>query len=95
MSTHGDDSGAAEIAAIEAAFPGWHCWRPKRDDGTPSSWVATLRHVAAGVDETVVTDSADQLRTALADQRDKVERTGVRPLEVFPPADPDSDEQTS
>jgi hypothetical protein len=83
------------IAQIEAAFPGWHVWRPKRGDGTPSSWVATLRDVLAGLDETVVTDSAGQLRVALADQRDRVERTGVRPLEVFPPADPDDDERTA
>jgi hypothetical protein len=86
MSTHSDDGVAAEIAAIEAAYPGWRIWRPKRRDDQPSSWAATRRDESAGVHPTVMANTAELLRAELAEQRRLVERTGRRPVvvEVFP-----------
>lgn len=75
------------IERITAEFPGWRVWRPKRWDDKPSSWAATRREESAGVDPTVITNTPEQLRAALAEQRDLVERTGRRPVvagEVFP-----------
>lgn len=75
------------IERITAEFPGWRVWRPKRWDDRPSSWAATRRDESAGVDPTVLANTADELRTALAKQREAVELTGRRPVvagEVFP-----------
>jgi hypothetical protein len=72
--------------AIEGDYPGWHVWRPKRWDDKPTSWAATRRDEGVGVDATVIMNTAEELRAALAEQRDLVERTGHRPLtvDVFP-----------
>jgi hypothetical protein len=56
------------LAALEAEFPGWRVWRAS------SLWCATRRDVSAGVDLTVVCDSAQELREALLDQRKQVAR---------------------
>jgi hypothetical protein len=73
---------------LRAQFPGWPPWRPRRRDGEPSSWAATRRDESAGVDPTVVANTAEELRAALAEQRALVERSGRRPIaqgEAFPP----------
>lgn len=77
------------LSAIAADFPGWHLWRPRRMDSRPSSWAATRREETAGVDPTVMANTAEDLRAALAEQRDMVERTGRQPLllQVFPEGD--------
>ncbi|MGI8336298.1 hypothetical protein ACRYCC_40685 [Actinomadura scrupuli] len=75
------------IEQITAEFRGWRVWRPRRRDGRPSSWAATRHDESAGVDPTVIADTAAQLRAALAEQRDLAERGG-RPRpdldEIFP-----------
>jgi hypothetical protein len=70
---------AAELAALREEFDGqWHIWR-SRWNGEPAGWYATLRHPAFGVDPTVGRDTAEDLRAALLEQRDRAEqRRGVR-----------------
>lgn len=76
------------IEQITAAFPGWRVWRPKRrDDKPPSSWVATRLQERAGTDPTVLANTAEELRTALAEQREAVELSGRRPVAA---GDPDA-----
>ena len=71
-----------ELEEMRAEYAGrWHIWRSQRD-GEPASWCASLRHPAAGTDPTVIQDTAEQLRVALADQRERAER-GERPHEVM------------
>jgi hypothetical protein len=74
---------------ITAEYPGWRIWRPKRWDARSTSWAATRRDESAGVDPTVIANTAELLRLALAEQRDLVERSGRRPLSVegFPLGD--------
>lgn len=74
------------LEQISADFPGWRVWRPRRRDDKPTSWAATRRDESAGVHPTVIMNTAEQLRAALAEQRRLVERTGQRPVvvEVFP-----------
>jgi hypothetical protein len=78
------------IEQITAEFPGWHIWRPKRWGDKPTSWAATRQDEAAGVDPTVIMNTAKELRAALTEQRTFVERTGRRPVvvEVFPVGEP-------
>lgn len=54
----------------------WSIWRSQLD-GKPASWCASLRSPAFGVDQTVIQDSAEDLRAALKGQRERAER-GVR-----------------
>jgi hypothetical protein len=58
-----------EPAAIEAEFEGWHVWRATNRFGDPGDYVATLRDPSAGVDPTVMADTAERLRASLAEQR--------------------------
>lgn len=53
-----------ETAAIERDFPHWQVWLSQRG----VCWAAVLRVPAAGCDATVIMDSADELREALAEQ---------------------------
>lgn len=53
-----------ETAAIEQDFPAWSIWQSRHG----VCWAATLRVSAAGCDPTVMRDSADELREALAEQ---------------------------
>jgi hypothetical protein len=76
--------------AIQAEHPGYRVWQGKRrSDGQPSDtcWVATLHDPAlnanaavdAGIDPTVISDSPERLRAALAKQRERIEAwTGMR-----------------
>jgi hypothetical protein len=52
---------------LRVDFPGWRHWRTQ-EDGVPSCWVATLRDPAAGVDATVICETAAQQREALINQ---------------------------
>jgi hypothetical protein len=71
-----------DLEELRAEFRGlWHIWRSQLD-GEPASWCASLRHPAAGVDRTVIQDTAEGLRAALADQRERAER-GERPHDVM------------
>ena len=53
-----------ETAAIEQDFPNWSIWKSQHG----VCWAATLRVLATGCDPTVIEDSADELRAALAEQ---------------------------
>jgi hypothetical protein len=76
-----------ELMALQAEFPGWRIWRARRKDkrgGTePGSWMASRLERTAGVDRTLMEPSADELREALVDQRERAKR-GQRSYEVLP-----------
>ena len=55
------------LGALRADFPGWRIWRT-RDGDVPVCWVATLRDPAVGIEATVITETAEQLREQLVDQ---------------------------
>jgi hypothetical protein len=78
---------------IERNFPGYRVWQGKRRcDGQPSDtcWVATLHNPAlnanaavdAGIDPTVIADSPERLRDALAKQRERIEAWTGRKVEL-------------
>jgi hypothetical protein len=67
------------IEQITAEFPGWKIWRARRWDDKPTSWVATRLKESAGVDATVMVSTAELLREALADQRERVGLSGRMP----------------
>jgi hypothetical protein len=62
-----------EAAAIQADFTGWRVWRATNRFGQPGDFIATRRDPQAGVDPTVMTTTADQMREALASQRKRAE----------------------
>ncbi|MCW2889458.1 MAG: hypothetical protein QOE54_419 [Streptosporangiaceae bacterium] len=53
------------LARLRADYPGHRIWRSVRHDGVPGDWVATLHDPAAGIDPTIISSDADELRTAL------------------------------
>ncbi|MFF5265049.1 hypothetical protein ACFY4C_39710 [Actinomadura viridis] len=57
------------LARLRAEFAGHRIWRSVRRDGLLGDWVATLHDPAAGVDPTVVCDTARELREALIRER--------------------------
>ncbi|MEV5574444.1 hypothetical protein AB0L06_30790 [Spirillospora sp. NPDC052269] len=67
------------LADLREEFSGHRIWRSPRRDGGLGSWIATLHDPTQGVDPTVIRDSADQLRSALLEERDLAERRGDRP----------------
>jgi hypothetical protein len=71
------------IVQISAEYPGWHVWRARRRDDKPASWIATRLEESAGIDATVMMSTAEQLREALADQRERVGRSGQMPPLTF------------
>jgi hypothetical protein len=76
-----DTSATDELAELQTEYRGrWHIWRSQRN-GEPASWCASIRHPAAGVDPTVIADTAEQLRDALVDQRERRE-SGAVPYDV-------------
>lgn len=74
MPTHGDDGVAAEIAAIEADFPGWRIWVSRGTDGAPCELMATRRRdltfweLEAGLAPTLPNGLLGDLREQLAEQ---------------------------
>jgi hypothetical protein len=53
------------LARLREEFQGHRIWRATRYDGRLGDWVATLHDPKAGVDPTVVRDTAQELRRAL------------------------------
>ncbi|GAA2618644.1 hypothetical protein SMC26_40215 [Actinomadura fulvescens] len=67
------------LAELRIDFPGYRITRGRRHDDASGSWVAALRDPVVGVDPTVITSTADDLRAALEDQRRRA-KNGERPL---------------
>jgi hypothetical protein len=62
-----------QLEELRAEFAGrWRIWRSQRD-GVPASWCASIRDPSAGVDSLVMEGTADKLRAALIDQRQRRE----------------------
>lgn len=53
------------LAQLRQDFQGHRIWRATRYDGKLGDWVATLHDPKAGVEPTVVRNSAEELRKAL------------------------------
>jgi hypothetical protein len=51
--------------AIELCFPGWHVWRTRRGEELVN-WAASIRDPSVGVSQTVICDTPEALRVALA-----------------------------
>ena len=66
-------SGELTVEALEAMFPGWHCWRAQVG-GVPSCWMAIRHQVVAAFERlglrhnTLMAHTAVQLRDLLAEQ---------------------------
>ncbi|GAA1879958.1 hypothetical protein GCM10009736_54890 [Actinomadura bangladeshensis] len=56
------------LARLREDFQGHRIWRATRYDGKLGDWVATLHDPKAGVDPTVVRNTAEELRRALLDE---------------------------
>jgi hypothetical protein len=56
------------LARLREDFPGHRIWRSTRHDGMLGDWVATLHDPRAGVDPTVVCNTAEELRRALTNE---------------------------
>jgi hypothetical protein len=56
------------LARLREDFQGHRIWRATRHDGKLGDWVATLHDPKAGVDPTVVRNTEEELRKALADE---------------------------
>ena len=56
------------LARLREDFQGHRIWRAIRYDGKLGDWVATLHDPKAGVDPTVVRNTAEELRRALLDE---------------------------
>jgi hypothetical protein len=70
-----------ELSELQDEYRGlWHIFRSQRN-GEPASWCASLRTPAAGVDPTVIRDTARELRAALVEQRELAE-SDVQPYDV-------------
>ncbi|WP_242888053.1 hypothetical protein [Actinomadura litoris] len=59
------------LRQLRDEFTGHRIWRSRRGGGQAGDWVATLHDPAAGVDPTVIRPNADELRTALVDERER------------------------
>ncbi|WP_131740273.1 hypothetical protein [Actinomadura roseirufa] len=60
------------VRRLQEEFTGHRIWRSRRWDGKPGDWVATLRDPSKGVDQTVIRSDAEELRTALVEERKRV-----------------------
>ena len=65
------------LARLREDFQGHRIWRSTRYDGKLGDWVATLHDPKAGVDPTVVRNTAQELREALADELDRASIKGA------------------
>jgi hypothetical protein len=70
MNTHTNSDDQA-LARLRSEFPGYRIWRATRYDGLPGDWVATLHDDSAGIDPTVIRNSAADLRQALDAERER------------------------
>lgn len=59
------------LALLRRDFQGHRIWRATRHDGKLGDWVATLHDPKAGVEPTIVRNSAGELRMALAVERSR------------------------
>lgn len=68
------------LAQLRQDFQGHRIWRATRYDGELGDWVATLHDPKAGVEPTVVRNSAEELRKALTIELSRVTKrtTGQR-----------------
>lgn len=68
------------LAQLRQDFQGHRIWRATRYDGKLGDWVATLHDPKAGVEATVVRNSAEELRKALTIEpnRATIRTTGQR-----------------
>ncbi|TDE33470.1 hypothetical protein [Actinomadura sp. 6K520] len=68
------------LAQLRQDFQGHRIWRATRYDGKLGDWVATLHDPKAGIEPTVVRDSAAELRKALTIELSRVTKrtTGQR-----------------
>lgn len=53
------------LARLREEFQGHRIWRATRYDGKLGDWVTTLHDPKAGVDPTVIRNTAEELREAL------------------------------
>ncbi len=67
------------LARLREEFQGHRIWRATRYDGKLGDWVATLHDPKAGVDPTVIRNTAEELREALTVElnRASVKRTST------------------
>lgn len=76
-----------DAAGLDRFAGAWHIWRGVRDTLhplVPGDWYATLLDRSAGVDPTVVADTAADLATKLERQRADVgKRRSTRPAAVW------------
>ena len=63
-----------QLSRLRIEFPGHRIWRAVRKDGVSGDWVATLHDPSAGVDPTVIEDTADGLRDTLRLERARARR---------------------
>ncbi|MFG2248183.1 hypothetical protein [Spirillospora sp. NPDC048823] len=68
------------LAQLRQDFQGHRIWRATRYDGKLGDWVATLHDPKAGIEPTVVRNSAEELRKALTIELSRVTKrtTGQR-----------------
>ncbi|GAA0565266.1 hypothetical protein [Actinomadura livida] len=68
------------LAQLRQDFQGHRIWRATRYDGKLGDWVATLHDPRAGVEPTVIRNSAEELRKALTIELNRVTKrtTGQR-----------------
>ncbi|MFC9970556.1 hypothetical protein ACFVH6_06595 [Spirillospora sp. NPDC127200] len=59
------------LAWLRTEFTGHRIWRSVRWDGRLGDWVATLHDPMAGVDPTIIRNTAASLREALVQDRDQ------------------------
>ncbi len=67
MDTPVNPAGQA-LARLREDFQGHRIWRATRYDGKLGDWVATLHDPKAGIDPTVVRNTAEELRRPLIDE---------------------------
>ncbi|MCP2338589.1 hypothetical protein FHU30_003944 [Actinomadura rupiterrae] len=72
-STDADDQ---RLTDLREEFGGHRIWRSPHRDGGLGCWVASLHDPTQGVDPTLICDTADQLRDALLEERERAAGRG-------------------
>ncbi|MFC4908405.1 hypothetical protein [Actinomadura gamaensis] len=65
-----------KLSDLREEFGGHRIWRSPRRDGGLGCWVASLHDPNAGIDPTLVCDTAEALRAALLDERERAAARG-------------------